>query len=105
RVLRAANEHAAGLAPPTPPQGAAGIIVEYPHRFALTHEPLDQGGAEKAAAAGDQNALGAHPLAVPCFCRRPHSTSAARTGNPDPGRTDGAKWDRLNGETANYGLS
>src|SRR5262249_60502444 len=45
-----------------PAQGPTGIIVEDPHCFALTHERLDQGRAEKAAAAGDQNAPCAHRL-------------------------------------------
>src|SRR5262245_34885713 len=45
-----------------PAQGPAGIIVEDAYRFALTHKRLDQGGAEKAAAAGDQNAPCAHRL-------------------------------------------
>src|SRR5262249_38466190 len=48
-----------------PAQGPAGIIVEDAHRFALTHERLDQGRAEKAAAAGDQNAPCAHRLTFP----------------------------------------
>src|SRR5262249_20515203 len=46
-------------------QGPAGIIVEDAHRFAPTHEGLDQGRAEKAAAAGNQNAPRAHRLTFP----------------------------------------
>jgi hypothetical protein len=51
------------LAQPT--QGAAGIIIEDPHRFALSHERPYQSRAEEAAAAGDQNAPPAHRLTFP----------------------------------------
>ena len=78
-----------------PAQGSAGIVVEHPHRLALTHQRLDQGRTDKAAAAGDQNMPWAHPCAVFAFSRRPHSTSMALAGHPDGGRTDGLKWDGL----------
>src|SRR4029450_3139370 len=39
---------------------AAGIVVEYPHALAPAHQRLDQRGPDEAAAAGHQDATGAH---------------------------------------------
>jgi uncharacterized protein GlcG (DUF336 family) len=39
-------------------------------------------------------------LPFPAFCRRPHTTLEARTGNPDSGRTDVVQSDRFARQTA-----
>jgi len=61
-----------------PAQGSAGIVVKHAHVFALAHERLDQTRTEKAAAAGDQNALRAHSSARPSLsaARKYHIRSA-----------------------------
>ena len=42
------------------PRRAARIVVEHAHGVALAHERLHQRGADEAAAAGHQDAAGAH---------------------------------------------
>jgi hypothetical protein len=65
-----------------PAQGATGIIIEHAHRLALAHEPRDQGRAEKATAAGDQNAPYAHSPAVPCLLLPPAYHIGSADGKP-----------------------
>src|SRR5215475_454258 len=74
----AADEFDVALDLPQPAQSSAGIVVEHAHRLALAHECLDQGRAEEAAGARDQDAPRAHPSAAPFLsaARRYHIGSA-----------------------------
>ena len=56
----AADEFDVALDVGEPTQRAARIVVEHAHRLAAPHQRLDQGRADEAGAAGDQDAPRAH---------------------------------------------
>src|SRR5215475_9570250 len=85
----AADEFDVALDLPQPAQRSAGIVVEHAHRLAHPHECLDQGRAEEAAAAGDQDAPRAHPSAAPFLSAARKYHIASRTGNRYRTRTNG----------------
>src|SRR5262249_42686418 len=78
----AADEFDVALDLPQPTQRSAGIVVEHAHRLARPYECLDQGRAEEAAAAGDQDAPRAHPSTAPFLSAARKYHIASTDGKP-----------------------